>query len=105
MPQFSLYQNHDKSTASAYPYFVDVQSEMLDTLNTRLVIPLTPVEMLEKKAPTHLCPVIHIDEGDFVILTHQMASVPTKILCEPVNNLSTFRDEIIAAIDFLITGI
>ncbi|TOH86683.1 CcdB-like toxin protein [Vibrio parahaemolyticus] len=48
---------------------------------------------------------IHIDEGDFVILTHQMASVPTKILRDPVNDLSTFRNEIIAAIDFLITGI
>ena len=105
MSQFSLYQNNDKSTATAYPYFVDVQSEMLDTLNTRLVIPLTSVEMLEKKAPTHLCPVIHIDEGDFVILTPQMASVPTKILRDPVNDLSTFRNEIIAAIDFLITGI
>lgn len=105
MSQFSLYQNNDKSTATAYPYFVDVQSEMLDILNTRLVIPLTPVEMLEKKVPTHLCPIIHIDEGDFVILTHQMASVPTKILRDPVNELNTFRNEIIAAIDFLITGI
>lgn len=105
MPQFSLYQNSDKSTATAYPYFVDVQSEMLDTLNTRLVIPLTPLEMLEKKAPTHLCPVIHIDEGDFVVLTHQMASIPTKILRDPVNELSAFRNEIVAAIDFLITGI
>ncbi|MEZ9629676.1 CcdB family protein [Vibrio breoganii] len=105
MSQFSLYQNNDKGTATAYPYFVDVQSEMLDTLNTRLVIPLTPVEMLEKKAPIHLCPVIHIDEGDFVILTHQMATVPNKILRDPVNELSTFRNEIIAAIDFLITGI
>ncbi|TQQ71104.1 plasmid maintenance protein CcdB, partial [Vibrio cholerae] len=28
-----------------------------------------------------------------------------KILVEPVADLSTFRDEIIAAIDFLITGI
>ncbi|EGQ7992770.1 CcdB family protein [Vibrio vulnificus] len=105
MPQFSLYKNNDKSTSTAYPYFVDVQSELLDTLNTRLVIPLTPTTLLEKKAPSHLCPVIHIDEGDFVILTHQMASVPTKMLKESVNDLSTFRDEIICAIDFLITGI
>ncbi|APC90636.1 TPA: CcdB family protein [Vibrio parahaemolyticus] len=105
MSQFSLYKNKDKSTAIAYPYFVNVQSELLDTLNTRLVIPLTPIELLEKKAPSHLCPIIHIDEGDFVILTHQMASVPKKILQEPVNDLSTFRDEIISAIDFLITGI
>ncbi|WP_230853583.1 CcdB family protein, partial [Vibrio harveyi] len=53
----------------------------------------------------HLCPTIHIDEGDFAILTQQMASVPTKLLTTPVNELSTFRNEIIAAIDFLITGI
>ncbi|ENJ5925975.1 CcdB family protein, partial [Vibrio cholerae] len=68
-------------------------------------IPLTPLDLLEKKAPSHLCPTIHIEQGDFVILTQQMASVPTKILVEPVADLSTFRDEIIAAIDFLITGI
>ncbi len=105
MSQFSLYKNKDKSTATVYPYFVDVQSELLDTSNTRLVIPLTPIELLEKKAPSHLCPIIHIDEGDFVILTHQMASVPIKILQEPVSDLSTFRYEIISAIDFLITGI
>ncbi|MFV0448839.1 MAG: CcdB family protein [Vibrio sp.] len=105
MSQFALYKNNDKSTSNAYPYFVDVQSELLNTLNTRLVIPLIPVELLEKKAPSHLCPVIHIDEGDFIILTHQMASVPTKILGEKVNQLSKFRNEIIAAIDFLITGI
>ncbi|EGQ7691948.1 CcdB family protein, partial [Vibrio cholerae] len=67
--------------------------------------PLTPLDLLEKKAPSHLCPTIHIEQGDFVILTQQMASVPTKILVEPVADLSTFRDEIIAAIDFLITGI
>ncbi|HHY0344835.1 TPA: CcdB family protein, partial [Vibrio cholerae] len=64
-----------------------------------------PLDLLEKKAPSHLCPTIHIEQGNFVILTQQMASVPTKILVEPVADLSTFRDEIIAAIDFLITGI
>ena len=105
MSQFALYQNNDSNTSTAYPYFVDVQSELLDTLNTRLVIPLTRVDLLEKKAPSHLCPIIHIDQGDFVILTHQMASVPTKLLSEPVNELSSFRNEIIAAIDFLVTGI
>ena len=64
-----------------------------------------PVELIEKKVPSHLCPIIHLDEGDFVILTQQTTSVLTKILIEPTHDLSTFRDEIIAAIDFLITGI
>ena len=105
MSQFTLYKNLNKTTATAYPYFVDVQSELLSTLNSRLVIPLTPLELLENKAPSLLCPMIQIEQGDFVMLTQQMASVPTKILAEPVADLSTFRAEIIAAIDFLITGI
>ena len=105
MSQFTLYRNPDKATANTYPFFVDVQSDLLENLNTRLVIPLTPVGLIEKKAPSHLCPIIHLDEGDFVILTQQTTSVPTKILIEPTHDLSTFRDEIIAAIDFLITGI
>lgn len=105
MSQFTLYKNPDKATAATYPFFVDVQSDLLENLNTRLVIPLTPVELIEKKAPSHLCPIIHLDEGDFVILTQQTTSVPTKILIEPTHDLSAFRDEIIAAIDFLITGI
>jgi toxin CcdB len=105
MSQFILYKNPDNNTAKAYPYFVDVQNELLSTFNTRLVIPLTPLYLLEKKAPSHLCPTIHIEQGDFVVLTQQMASIPTKLLAEPVTDLSAFRDEIIAAIDFLITGI
>ena len=105
MSQFTLYRNPDKATANTYPFFVDVQSDLLENLNTRLVIPLTPVELIEKKAPSHLCPIIHLDEGDFVILTQQTTSVPTKILIEPTHDLSAFRDEIITAIDFLITGI
>jgi len=105
MSQFILYKNLDQSTSNAYPYFVDVQSELLSTLNTRLVIPLTPLDLLEKKALSHLCPTVHIEQGDFAVLTQQMTSIPTKILAEPVTDLSTFRDQIIAAIDFLITGI
>lgn len=105
MSQFILYKNLDNTISNIYPYFVDVQSELLGSLNTRLVIPLTPLCLLEKKAPSHLCPTIHIEQGDFVVLTQQMASIPVKMLAEPVTDLSAFRDEIIAAIDFLITGI
>lgn len=105
MSQFTLYRNNDKATAKAYPFFVNVQNELLDPLNSRLVIPLTPLALLEQKAPSHLCPTISISKGDFVLLTHQMASVPVKLLSNPVDDLTIFRNEIIAAIDFLITGI
>ncbi|MDQ6968056.1 MAG: CcdB family protein [Mariprofundaceae bacterium] len=104
MAQFSLYQNHGESS-DIYPFFVDVQNEILDSLNSRLVIPMTPVDKVKNRAPKHLCPTLHIDEGDFVLLTHQMTSVPASILTSPIHSLEAFRDDIIQAVDFLITGI
>lgn len=105
MSQFNLYRNSDKSTSERYPFFVDVQSDFLEALNTRLVIPLTPISFLSGKAPNNLCPIFELPEGSYALLTHQMTSVPMNILNSPVGHLRAFRDEIIAAIDFVITGI
>lgn len=45
MSQFTLYENKDKSSNKAYPYFVDVQNHLMNELNSRLVIPLTPTTL------------------------------------------------------------
>jgi toxin CcdB len=105
MAQFQLYQNKDKHSSSVYPFFIDAQNDLFNALNTRMVIPLTPLTQLDSLAPNKLCPTIHLPDGDFVILTQQMTSVPRKVLSEPVGDLSAFRNEIIAAIDFLMTGV
>lgn len=105
MGQFTLYQNTDHSTQNTYPYFLDVQSDLLSVLNSRLVLPLTPEQRLEASAPEKLCPIVQLDDGNFALLTHQLTSVPNKMLKEPVGSLEICRDEIISAIDFLITGI
>ncbi len=105
MPQFSLYKNEDNSSNETYPYFVDVQSPLLSDLNSRLVIPLSPHESLNNTDAKRLCPVIHIDEGHFVLLTHQMTSVPRSILKTEVTSLESFRCEILGAVDMLISGI
>ncbi len=45
-------------------------------------------------------------EGEeFLLLIPQIASVPAKSLKNPIGSLSHLRDEIIAALDFAITGI
>ncbi len=105
MPQFSLYKNEDNSSNEAYPYFIDIQSALLSDLNSRLVIPLSSHKTLNNTDAKKLCPVIHIDEGDFVLLTHQMTSVPNSILNTEVASLESFRYEILGAIDMLISGI
>jgi toxin CcdB len=105
MAQFYLYKNENRSSNKTYPYFIDVQNDLLSDLNSRLVIPLSSYDALSKTDAKRLCPVIHLDEGDFVLLTHQMTSVPKSILKNKVVSLEDLRDEILAAIDMLISGI
>jgi toxin CcdB len=39
--QFAVYRNKSPRSKSTYPFLVDVQSDLLDELQTRVVIPLT----------------------------------------------------------------
>ncbi len=105
MKQFDVYTNTDKDTNKTYPFFVDVQSGLLDTLNSRVVIPLTPASKTDKSYPNNLCPIIKIKTKYYALLTHQLTSVSTNFLKKNEGSLISSRDEIIGAIDFLVTGI
>lgn len=86
MKQFTLYKNENKNSKKTYPYFVDVQSDLLNELNSRVVIPLSPKSALHDMNAKKLCPIITIDEELFVLLTHQMTSIPhsaLKKICAP----------------------
>jgi len=105
MSQFSMYKNENKNSKKAYPYFVDVQNDLLNELNSRIVIPLALYKTLKNINAKKLCPVIDIKEGRLVLLTQQMTTVPKSILKKEIVSLEAFRYEILGAIDLLITGI
>lgn len=105
MKQFDVYTNTDKDTNKTYPFFVDVQSDILDTLNSRVVIPLTPASKSDKCYPNNLCPIVKIKNKNYALLTHQLTSVSASFLKKNEGSLISSRDEIIGAIDFLVTGI
>lgn len=105
MAQFALYENQNPDSRESYPFFVDVQNSLLDSLNSRLVVPLTSYRNLDESNISNLCPIITLHEERFVVLTHQMTNVPTSALKVAVTSLDYLRDDIIAAIDFLVTGI
>jgi toxin CcdB len=105
MSQFDLYANTNKDTSKTYPYFVEVQNDILDSLNSRIVIPLTPITRTDKSYPDNLCPVLRIEHKDFILLTHQMTTIPVSWLKVKERSLMRYRTEIVSAIDFLITGI
>jgi toxin CcdB len=52
-----------------------------------------------------LTPVVEIAGRSYIVLTPQLAGIAKSELGPPVADLAARRDEIIAALDFLITGI
>lgn len=105
MAQFDVYRNANPATRARIPYLLDVQTELLDSLATRIVVPLCKLDLLKGKAAERLNPVFEIEGRKVAMLTPQLAGVPLKILGAPVTNLADERRAIIAALDLAITGI
>lgn len=105
MAQFDVHRNGNPASAAEFPLLLDVQSGLHDGLRTRLVVPLSPAEPMAGRIISGLMPVLTIDGAEFAMLTPQAAGIPTRLLGEHVANLSASRQEIIAALDLLLTGL
>jgi toxin CcdB len=82
---------------------LDVQSNLLDALTTRVVVPLSPISDVATPVP-RLNPRLSIDGETFAMLTQFMTTVPTSVVGPSVADLSARADEITAATDFLFQG-
>ncbi len=105
MAQFEVYENPNRASRKTYPFLLDIQSDLLSDLRTTVVIPLCPVAAVGGDVITKLCPVVSIDGKRFVALSNQLAGVDRKMLGKAVADLSRYRPEIIAALDFIVSGI
>lgn len=105
MAQFTVFENPSPSKRTIYPYLLDIQSELLNDLRTTVVIPLSPLRLAGKAAISRLCPVLEIDGEPHVALTPQLAGIDRTTLRKAVCNLADSRSDIIAAMDFIVSGI
>ena len=103
MAQFDVYLNPNPETEKSIPYLLDIQADLLDNLATRVVVPLFTVAAFGKAA-AHLNPQFKINRTTVVMSTAELAGVNLQVLGEKICSLQEQRHEIIAALDFLITG-
>lgn len=102
MPQFAVYRF--APPGAGFGFVVDLQNDLLDGLATRLVAPLYPLRGSVQPI-CRLNPVFRIEGMDQYLAIQEMSALRLKSLGEAVASLDTRRTEIIAAIDFLITGV
>jgi toxin CcdB len=98
MARFDLYSG----VGSDKGYVVDVQANLLESLATRVVIPLLPRDRAE--AVRDLNPVVRVDDEDYVVMTQELSAVPRFSLRRKVGSLADRRDEITRALDVLLIG-
>jgi toxin CcdB len=99
MARFDVYASPD-----GRGYLLDVQADLLDSLNTRVVVPLMPVGTAPSPAK-RLNPVFDIQNERHVMVTQFLSAVPVFILKTPISNLALHDTEIMGALDILTTGI
>lgn len=105
MAQFWVYRNANPVSQATYPYLLDFQSDFLSELRTTVVIPLVPLQPGSAIALARLNPVLPVDADMAVLMTQDMAGVPRALLQESVCDLRAHRADIMAAMDFLVSGI
>ncbi|MCW5572987.1 MAG: CcdB family protein [Steroidobacteraceae bacterium] len=105
MAQFDLHRNRNGASKARYPLLLDIQSDLLDPLATRVVIPLTPATGARTRRIDTLTPALRFGGKDYLLMTPLLAGIAARDLGPAVGNLGVDRDAIMAALDLLITGI
>jgi len=82
---------------------VDLQTNLIDGLKTRLVAPLIPLEKAPQPAG-RLNPVLDIDGAFYAFQPQLMTAVAANGLGRPVGNILRHYDRITSAIDMVFNG-
>lgn len=104
MTQFDVHQSPADRRHEGIPYLLNVQSDYLDYLSVRVVVPLLRLDGRDVIV-RRLNPKFEVQDVSVVMLTQLIGGMPTRALGTVVANLADHRDEITGAIDLLITGV
>ena len=105
MAQFKINLNKKSQSKKEFPLLLEIHTNLLDSLQTTVVVPLKKLETNKDKVLTQLIPTFTIESVDYLMLTPQLAGIQRKELGKAVTDVEYARTEISNALDFLLTGI
>lgn len=104
MARFDVFRNPGKGQA-AVPFLLDVQSNHIGALSSRIVIPLRRLDHFPKvPLPLDLTPVFEIEGIACMMDTPQLAAIPKDALKTVVVALAHEQATIVASLDRLFGG-
>jgi toxin CcdB len=102
--QFDIHKNPNPAARKHAPWVIDLQSDQLEHIATRLCAPLKPLKFASQ-AIENLMPEVEVDGERFRVYFQELAAVPASALGPPAASLSKHRLQFVSAIDFLVSGI
>ncbi len=105
MTQFDVYLNPQPSARERFPFVVQVQSDFLDKLPTRLVMPLSVIELAADQLPSDLTPVFHVLGQRLALMPHLAAPLPKNLLKKPVESLPDASLVVAKCLDAVLSGL
>lgn len=104
MARFDVFHNNGRTKLNT-PYLLDIQSNHLEALGTRIVIPLRRLDRFPPiKLPRDLLPLFVIEGVDCLLDVPQLGAIPASELKECMTSLAGYRLAITTAIDRLFGG-
>ena len=104
MAQFAVYLNKNLKNRTVYPLLVDVQSPLLEELETRVVIPLAKGSGLTGFPLGFVMPPLDFEGERYVLMTPQLAGVARADLGARLGAVPAYAAAITTATDVLFRG-
>ena len=105
MAQYDVYANPNPRSREQVPFVVDIQSDLLSAMRTRLVMPLTRVAVDVPFSPRLLSPQLTVDGERLALAPQATAGMDARLLKQPVASLAAHAGEIRDALDAVISGV
>ena len=103
--QYDVYPNPSPRLRDVYPFVVDVQSDLLKALATRMVVPLAVTQLPAASLPRRLCPVVTVQEQSLMLVPFEAAPLDKRYLKAKVCSIREHANDIVAAMDAVMSRI
>ena len=103
--QYDVYPNPSPRMRDVYPFVIDIQSDLLAALATRMVVPLAVTAITRAELPHRLCPVFTLQSQRLMLAPFEAAPLDKRLLKTRVGTVRERSHDVVAAMDAVMSGL